>query len=222
MNILNAGNQHVRVIQTVSACVVLGLCIWPVRAAESITPFHDVRPEETKREPIETLVLGKDDDLLSFAPLNANAANAANAVNAVNAANIAKPTAKNRDTAVKASRSEARLLPPVISNAELSLPQDNVNTKALLPPSPERPADVSPANGVSELEYMRLPARMAARKGSAHRIYGPSESELRDIFFSAVEAAIDRSPEISRSKAEQQAALSDIDEAKGGAGHRSI
>ena len=107
MNLLYAGNHHVRIIQTVSACVVLGLCIWPVRAAESITPFHDVRPEETKREPIETLVLEKDDDLLSFAPLNANAAN------------IAKPTAKNRDTAVKASRSEARLLPPVISNAEM-------------------------------------------------------------------------------------------------------
>ena len=210
MNLLYAGNQHVRVIQTVSACVVLGLCIWPVRAAEPITPFHDVRPEETKREPIETRVPGKDDDLLSFTPLNANA------VKAAYAANTAKPTAKKPDIAVKASRSEARLLPPVVSNAELSLPKDNVNTTALLPSSPERPADVAPANGVSELEYMGLPARMAARKGSAHTIDGPSESELRGIFFSAVEEAIDRSPEISRSKAEQQAALSDIDEAKGG------
>ena len=158
MNLLYAGNQHVRVIQTVSACVVLGLCIWPVRAAEPITPFHDVRPEETKRKPIETRVPGKDDDLLSFTPLNANA------VKAAYAANTAKPTAKKPDIAVKASRSEARLLPPVVSNAELSLPKDNVNTTALLPSSPERPADVSPANGVSELEYMRLPARMAARK----------------------------------------------------------
>lgn len=70
-------------------------------------------------------------------------------------------------------------------------------------------------HSVSALEFMGLPARMANRARSGHPIIGPSEVELRRIFQRAVDAAIQRSPEVSRSQAEQQAAVWDIDEAKG-------
>jgi adhesin transport system outer membrane protein len=56
---------------------------------------------------------------------------------------------------------------------------------------------------------------MAARAQGGHANTGPSEEELRGIFRRAVEAAIARSPQVLRSKAEQQASQSDIDEVKG-------
>ena len=201
MIIHHTGNSRARVLQAVSICLVLGVWVCPVKADEPLILLGHGRPEGAKLEPIKNSEPPKDDGLLSFTPVNSN---------------TAKSTAKNRDTKVKASTSGSRILPPVISNAELSLPKGNVNTAAELPSSPERSADAASTNSVSQLEYMGLPARMAARAGSAKTIAGPSESELRDIFFRAVEAAIERSPEVSRSKAEQQAAMSDIDEAKGG------
>lgn len=72
-----------------------------------------------------------------------------------------------------------------------------------------------PTHSVSALEFMGLPARMANRARSGQPVIGPSEAELRRIFHRAVDAAIQRSPEVSRSQAEQQAAVWDIDEAKG-------
>lgn len=68
---------------------------------------------------------------------------------------------------------------------------------------------------VSALAYAGLPARLAERAQKGNPIIGPSEHELRKIFLRAVEAAVTRSPKILRTKGEQQAALSDIDEAKG-------
>ena len=72
-----------------------------------------------------------------------------------------------------------------------------------------------PTHSVSALEFMGLPARMANRARSGQPVIGPSEVELRRIFQRAVDAAIQRSPEVSRSQAEQQVAVWDIDEAKG-------
>ena len=70
-------------------------------------------------------------------------------------------------------------------------------------------------HSVSALDFMELPARMAARVQGSNPIIGPSEAQLRGIFHRAVQTAIYRSPEVSRSYAEKQAALWDIDEAKG-------
>lgn len=66
--------------------------------------------------------------------------------------------------------------------------------------------------GVSALASAALPARLAARKGIAA---GPSEVELRDMFYRAVQAAAERSPQVQRAKAEYEAAEADIDEAEG-------
>lgn len=68
---------------------------------------------------------------------------------------------------------------------------------------------------VSALAYAGLPARLAERAQQGNPIIGPSERDLREIFLRAVEEAVARSPKILRTKGEQQAAISDIDEAKG-------
>ena len=67
--------------------------------------------------------------------------------------------------------------------------------------------------GVSAVALAALPQRLAARSGSP--VAGPSEHELRAIFWRAVQAAAERSPLVRRMQAEQQAAVDDIDEAKG-------
>jgi adhesin transport system outer membrane protein len=66
--------------------------------------------------------------------------------------------------------------------------------------------------GVSALATAALPPRLAARKGVAA---GPTEMELREMFFRAVQAAAERSPQVQRAQAEYEAAEADIDEAKG-------
>jgi adhesin transport system outer membrane protein len=66
---------------------------------------------------------------------------------------------------------------------------------------------------VSAVALAGLPPRLAAKAGTL--ALGPSDQELRQVFYRAVEAAMARSPEMMKGKAEQQAAESDIDEAKG-------
>jgi len=68
---------------------------------------------------------------------------------------------------------------------------------------------------VSALEYAGLPKRMAERAQKGNPVVGPSESDLRAVFLREVQVAVLRSPKILRTQGEQQAALSDIDEAKG-------
>ncbi|WP_256352414.1 TolC family protein [Pseudomonas yamanorum] len=70
-------------------------------------------------------------------------------------------------------------------------------------------------HSVSAVAFAALPPRMAARRGVGNPVLGPSESELRGVFNRAVETAIGRAPTIFRARAEQEAALADIDEAKG-------
>ncbi|MBC3776845.1 TolC family protein [Pseudomonas sp. SWRI99] len=66
--------------------------------------------------------------------------------------------------------------------------------------------------GVSALATAALPPRLAARTAAAA---GPSEKELRDMFYRAVQAAAERSPQVQRALAEHEAAEADVDEAKG-------
>lgn len=66
--------------------------------------------------------------------------------------------------------------------------------------------------GVSALATTGLPVRLASRQGAAE---GPSERELKQIFYRAVQAAAERSPKVQRAHAELAAADADIDEAKG-------
>lgn len=72
--------------------------------------------------------------------------------------------------------------------------------------SASRPAE---APGVSALAFN---GRLASRQGTAT---GPSELELKEIFYRAVQAAAERSPKVQRAHAELAAADADIDEAKG-------
>lgn len=91
--------------------------------------------------------------------------------------------------------------------------------------TPARPTPAAKTNGqnplieqthsVSALALAALPPRMAARRGAGNTVLGPSEAELREVFNRAVETAIDRAPTIFRAKAEQEAAIADVDEAKG-------
>lgn len=81
--------------------------------------------------------------------------------------------------------------------------------------TPTRALAAPKVNSVSAVEYYGLPPRMAARvqEGGLHT--GPSAQELRAIFMGAVQAAIIHSPQVMRSRAEEQASQSDIEEAKG-------
>lgn len=90
-----------------------------------------------------------------------------------------------------------------------------VNADTAKPTAPARTVAAPQVHGVSAVAYAALPARMAARAQGGHINTGPSEVELRGIFRRAVEAAINRSPQVLRSKAEQQASQSDVDEARG-------
>lgn len=83
------------------------------------------------------------------------------------------------------------------------------------PTQPARAVATQQVHSVSALEYGALPSRMASRAQGGHLNTGPSEHELRGIFKRAVEAAVTRSPQVQRSKSEQQASQSDVDEAKG-------
>lgn len=77
------------------------------------------------------------------------------------------------------------------------------------------PVTAQQSYSVSASDFMGLPARKGARAQRSNPIIGPSEAELRGIFLRAVNTAIHLSPEVSRSQAEKQAVLWDIDEAKG-------
>lgn len=90
-----------------------------------------------------------------------------------------------------------------------------VTAETAKPTAPARAVTAPQVHSVSAVAYAALPARMAARAQGAQINTGPSEIELRGIFRRAVEAAINRSPQVLRSKAEQQASQSDVDEAKG-------
>lgn len=79
--------------------------------------------------------------------------------------------------------------------------------------SPAASATVLP--GVSARALMALPERVTARVAGGRGVAGPSEQELRRLFLSAVEVAIDRSPAINGARARQQAANEDIAEAQG-------
>ena len=77
------------------------------------------------------------------------------------------------------------------------------------PTQPARAVATQQVHSVSALEYGALPSRMASRAQGGHLNTGPSEHELRGIFKRAVEAAVTRSPQVQRSKSEQQASQSD-------------
>ncbi|WP_409319248.1 TolC family protein [Pseudomonas sp. KCJK9016] len=68
---------------------------------------------------------------------------------------------------------------------------------------------------VSALAYAGLPDRLAERARNGHSVIGPSERELQAIFRKAVEVAIARSPAVLRSRGEQEAARSDVEQARG-------
>ena len=105
----------------------------------------------------------------------------------------------------------AKMIPA--NNARLTF--DAVTTETAKPTAPARANSAQQVHSVSAVAYAALPQRMAARTQSASLNTGPTEQELRGIFFRAVEAAVARSPQVMRSKAEQQASQSDIDEVKG-------
>ncbi|QTD31466.1 TolC family protein [Pseudomonas fluorescens] len=83
---------------------------------------------------------------------------------------------------------------------------------APLPAKDSRELPVEPVSSVSALSLAGVPPKLAARQG---QVAGPSEMELRNMFFRAVKAAADRSPQVQRAHAEQEAAVADIDQAKG-------
>lgn len=66
--------------------------------------------------------------------------------------------------------------------------------------------------GVSAVATLGISAQVAARQLSS---VGPSERELREILYRAVQAAAERSPRVQAALAEHSAAEADIDEAKG-------
>ncbi|WP_445177508.1 TolC family protein [Pseudomonas sp. McL0111] len=82
------------------------------------------------------------------------------------------------------------------------------------PSSPSRKSGQE-IGSVSALAYAGLPPRLAERAQKGAPAIGPSENDLRKIFLGEVQAAVIRSPKILRTQGEQQAALSDVDEAKG-------
>lgn len=83
------------------------------------------------------------------------------------------------------------------------------------PVSEAASAKTGRSGGVSAVEYLDLPPRMVERARAGTPVMGPSERDLKKIFLQAVETAIARSPQILRSKSDKEAAVSDIDEAKG-------
>ncbi|MBC3438208.1 TolC family protein [Pseudomonas sp. BW16M2] len=85
------------------------------------------------------------------------------------------------------------------ANASPVTPRDN--------PSPS--LRTAPLGSVSALAYS------ASVGGTTPVVPGPSESDLRKMFFETVKTAVVRSPEVLRSRGEQQAAESDVDQAKG-------
>lgn len=114
----------------------------------------------------------------------------------VPAADVAKPMASVRTLAAPRAYkvSDADMARPTVTGRTLPAPQ---------------------TNSVSAVEYYGLPTRMAARAQGEYLNRGPSAQELRSIFLRAVEAAINHSPNVMRSRAEQQATQSDIEEVKG-------
>lgn len=76
-----------------------------------------------------------------------------------------------------------------------------------------QPVRVQTLAGVSAVALAGLPERVAVRTPGA--VPGPSEHELRDMFWRAVQSAVELSPLVRRAQAEHQAAVDDIDEAKG-------
>lgn len=107
-------------------------------------------------------------------------------------------------------------LNPAHANAQDGLLEFKaVTADTAKPTAPARTVAAPQVHSVSAVAYAALPSRMAARSQGGHANTGPSEEELRGIFRRAVEAAIARSPQVLRSKAEQQASQSDIDEVKG-------
>lgn len=99
------------------------------------------------------------------------------------------------------------------SSAPVKAPQGGTVTRSKT--TPIRPSTQQQVHSVSALALAALPPRMAARRGGGNAVLGPSESELRQVFLRAVESAIGRAPTIARAQAEQSAAESDVDEAKG-------
>ena len=76
-----------------------------------------------------------------------------------------------------------------------------------------QPVRVQTLAGVSAVALAGLPERVAVRTPGA--VPGPSEHELRDMFWRAVQSAVELSPLVRRAQAEHQAAVDDIDEAIG-------
>lgn len=146
------------------------------------------------------------DELLQFTPL-------------IPPAEQRRPAAA-RSAPKKAPNDNALAFTPV---ALTEMPQKRSEVKAAVSGNsggqvavrtPVRQADHQ-VGSVSALAYAGLPARMAERARNGHAVIGPSEQELQAIFRQAVEAAVARSPAVLRSSGQQQAAVSDVEVAKG-------
>ncbi|MFJ2713262.1 TolC family protein [Pseudomonas sp. NPDC087346] len=104
---------------------------------------------------------------------------------------------------------------PIVSDSQV---MPNKGSKAAMATATQTPASsglAQPIGSVSAVAYAGLPSRLAERVQKGNPVVGPTENELRKIFLGAVDAAVARSPKVLRSQGEQQAAMSDVDAAKG-------
>lgn len=70
-------------------------------------------------------------------------------------------------------------------------------------------------HSVSALAYAASATGLTRNDHSTHLVLGPSTQDLKNVLLKAVEAAIVRSPQIQRAKAQQQATDADVEEAEG-------
>ncbi|MGN7738585.1 TolC family protein [Pseudomonas sp. 22526] len=163
-------------------------------------------------------------DLLVFTSVAPNVAPAQNLAPATSTAVAAKRTPRKAGKPMTANDEQLQFTRAQPSSVPARVQAGNAQagrTQAVATPrvQPERvqaaPLVVDSREevpGVSALATAALPPRLAARKGLAP---GPSEVELREMFFRAIQAAAERSPQVQRAQAEYEAAEADVDEAKG-------
>lgn len=89
-------------------------------------------------------------------------------------------------------------------------------TREPLPVVLPAPAVAAPASGdPMAAEPALTTVSLSSLRGLAGDAAGPSERELRTMFYRAVQAAAERSPQVQRAQADYEAAQADVDEAKG-------
>ncbi len=122
-----------------------------------------------------------------------------------------RPVTNTLQFSKEAEPATATFAPARLSESAPSTKQASSNGVSALKPV-VAPAAATAVSGVSALAFNGVPARLAGRQGI---VAGPSEQELKEMFYRAVQAAAERSPKVQRAHAELAAADSDIDEAKG-------